>query len=105
MMKKSKKNRRPMRDTWLATKWGAMGAGLAYLFDPQMGRTRRSRLAQMAGSRLRGVSQQVLQQTKHASNVAKGQLHETIGEVAGDGQSQDQVEHSDGRTQHPLATI
>jgi osmotically-inducible protein OsmY len=54
----------------------AVGAGIAYLFDPDRGRTRRALLADQAAARARDASETVKAKAEYQKGVAKGLIHE-----------------------------
>ena len=54
----------------------AVGAGIAYLFDPDRGRTRRAMLADQAAARARDASETVKAKAEYQKGVAKGLIHE-----------------------------
>lgn len=54
----------------------AVGAGIAYLFDPDRGRTRRAMLADQAAARARDASETVKAKAEYQKGVAKGVVHE-----------------------------
>jgi osmotically-inducible protein OsmY len=54
----------------------AVGAGIAYLFDPDRGRTRRAVLADQASARARDASETVKAKAEYQKGVAKGLIHE-----------------------------
>ncbi len=54
----------------------AAGAMLAYLFDPDRGRSRRARLADQAAARGRDLTESVRKQAEYQKGVAKGIIHE-----------------------------
>lgn len=59
-------------------KWtgiAAVGAILAYLFDPVSGRGRRTRLRDQAASRARKGAEQVEQRARYEAGRAKGVMH------------------------------
>ena len=57
---------------------GALGAAIAYYFDPVSGRGRRSRLRDQAMSQVRRMREQAERKARHASNVAQGRLAATV---------------------------
>lgn len=54
----------------------AAGAALAYLFDPDRGRSRRARLSDQLAARGRDVTESVRKQAEYQKGVAKGIIHE-----------------------------
>lgn len=57
----------------------AIGAAVAYLFDPDRGRSRRARLTDQATSRTRDAAATVKAKTEYQKGVAKGLIHEAKG--------------------------
>ena len=57
---------------------GTIGAGaaLAYLFDPDRGRSRRTRLADQAAARMRDATDTVEAKVRYQKNVVSGFAHE-----------------------------
>jgi hypothetical protein len=58
-----------------------LGAGLAYLFDPQMGNGRRARLRDQALSKLRGGAEDAQGFGQDLGNRAYGMAHEATDAV------------------------
>jgi osmotically-inducible protein OsmY len=54
----------------------AVGAAAAYLFDPDAGNGRRSRLRDQTGAMLRRGRERADELSRHAGNVIEGKLHE-----------------------------
>jgi osmotically-inducible protein OsmY len=54
----------------------ATGAALAYLFDPELGRTRRAKLSDMAAARLRRTRERVEREKRYRTGQAEGVLHQ-----------------------------
>lgn len=54
----------------------AAGAMLAYLFDPDRGRSRRARLADQAAARSRDVSDSMKKTAEYQKGVARGVIHD-----------------------------
>jgi osmotically-inducible protein OsmY len=61
-----------------------IGAAVAYLFDPDRGRSRRAKLTDQAGARARDASESVRAKTEYQRGVAKGLLHEATGSMRGE---------------------
>ena len=55
---------------------GAIGAALAYLFDPASGRGRRARLRDQAMSEMRKARERADARQRYVSNVARGRMSE-----------------------------
>lgn len=53
----------------------ATGAALMYLFDPQMGRTRRAKLGDQLGALVRRVGREAERKTEYARGQAEGLRH------------------------------
>jgi len=56
--------------------WGAAGAAVAYLWDPDRGRSRRAQLRDQATARARRVGQDVDSKATHARSIAEGKLEQ-----------------------------
>ena len=65
-----------MRKTPLVIISAAAGAALAYLFDPDRGRSRRTQLSQQAKAQMRDAAETVRSQAEYQAGVAKGAFHE-----------------------------
>jgi osmotically-inducible protein OsmY len=61
-----------------------IGAAVAYLFDPDRGRSRRAQLTDQAGARARDASESVKAKTEYQRGVAKGLLHEATESMRGE---------------------
>lgn len=72
---------RTMKKTLLVIGSAAAGAALAYLFDPDRGRSRRAQLSDQAKSQLRDASETVRAQADYQAGVAKGAFHEAASSV------------------------
>ncbi len=59
----------------------AAGAVLAYLFDPDRGRSRRTQLSQQTKAQLRDATETVRSQAEYQAGVAKGAFHEAASSV------------------------
>jgi osmotically-inducible protein OsmY len=57
---------------------GAIGAALAYLFDPDSGRGRRVRLRDQAMSEVRKARERADAKKRYVSNVARGRVSELV---------------------------
>lgn len=64
-----------MRVLFLAV-GAATGAAIAYLFDPDRGRSRRARLADQAAARARDTADAVKAKAEYQKGVAKGIIHD-----------------------------
>lgn len=62
----------------------AMGAAVAYLFDPDRGRSRRARLADQAAARARDAAGAVKTKAEYQKGVAKGIIHEVTESLRGE---------------------
>jgi osmotically-inducible protein OsmY len=51
---------------------GAAAAAVTYLFDPQMGKTRRAKLRDQLGARAREAREEAERKQRHAGNLAQG---------------------------------
>lgn len=67
----------PRRLFWLAV-GAAVGVAVAYLGDPDQGRTRRAKLNDQAGARGRDAASQVAKKAKGAAGRAKGEIIEQV---------------------------
>ncbi|MDX1747114.1 MAG: YtxH domain-containing protein, partial [Halobacteriales archaeon] len=56
----------------------AIGAAVAYLFDPVSGRGRRARLADQAGARARETADQVRKRADYTAGQMRGAAHEAF---------------------------
>lgn len=54
----------------------AIGAAIAFLFDPDRGRTRRAKLADRGTARMREASETVKAKAEYQKGVAKGVIHD-----------------------------
>jgi osmotically-inducible protein OsmY len=54
----------------------AIGAALAYMFDPDRGRSRRAKLTDQAAARARDAAETVKAKAEYQKGVAKGLVHE-----------------------------
>jgi gas vesicle protein len=70
----------PRKLFWLLL-GAAMGAGAAYLADPDRGKSRRAQLSDQAGARAREVRDEVSTRAKLAADQVKGEIAETVQEV------------------------
>lgn len=70
-----------MRKTLLVIGSAAVGAGLAYLFDPDRGRSRRAQLSDQAKSQIRDATETVRAQAEYQAGVARGAFHEAASSV------------------------
>lgn len=61
----------------------AAGAAIAYLFDPDRGRTRRARLADQAAARARDTAGAVKAKAEYQKGVAKGIIHDVTEPLRG----------------------
>lgn len=68
-----------MRKSSLIGIGAAFGALLAYLFDPDRGRSRRARLSDQAAARGRDLTGTVRQTAEYQKGVAKGIIHDASG--------------------------
>lgn len=55
-----------------------IGATAAYLFDPDMGRTRRARIADQAGAVTRRTRARIEKKARYKAGVARGAVHRFI---------------------------
>ncbi len=55
--------------------WGALGALAMYLFDPRMGRTRRTRLQDQLGGIFRRGARETVRKTEYVRGQAEGLRH------------------------------
>lgn len=65
-----------MRKSSLIGIGAAVGALLAYLFDPDRGRSRRARLSDQAAARSRDLTETMRQTAEYQKGVAKGIIHD-----------------------------
>jgi osmotically-inducible protein OsmY len=65
-----------MRKSSLIGIGAAVGALLAYLFDPDRGRSRRARLSDQAAARSRDLTNTMRQTAEYQKGVAKGIIHD-----------------------------
>jgi len=70
-----------MRKTLLVIGSAAFGAALAYLFDPDRGRSRRAQLSDQAKSQIRDATEAVRSQADYQAGVARGAFHEAASAV------------------------
>jgi hypothetical protein len=70
----------PRKLFWL-TLGAALGAAIAYLGDPDRGRTRRAKLSDQAAARAREVGDEVKGRAKVAADQVRGEVAEAIAEV------------------------
>jgi osmotically-inducible protein OsmY len=63
----------------------AIGAAIAYLFDPDRGRSRRARLADQASARARDAAGAVKAKAEYQKGVAKGIIHDVTEPLRGEG--------------------
>lgn len=70
-----------MRKTPLVIISAAVGAALAYLFDPDRGRSRRAQLSQQAKAQMRDATETVRSQAEYQAGVARGAFHEAASSV------------------------
>lgn len=77
LLKASKRTTWPRRLVWL-TLGAALGAGAAYLADPDRGKARRSQLSDQATARSRQVADEVATRAKDAARQAKGEAIEQV---------------------------
>lgn len=71
---------------------GAVAAAVvAYLFDPDRGRSRRARLADQAAARLRDVTENVKAGAEYQQGVVKGAVHDLKEAVTPEDQFSDDV--------------
>lgn len=73
-----------MRRTLFFGMAAAIGAAVAYLFDPDRGRSRRAKLTDQAGARARDASESVKAKTEYQRGVAKGLIHEATDSMRGE---------------------
>ncbi|HEX6301827.1 MAG TPA: BON domain-containing protein [Acidimicrobiia bacterium] len=62
----------------------AAGAAIAYLFDPDRGRSRRARLADQAAARARDTAGAVKAKAEYQKGVAKGIIHDVTEPLRGE---------------------
>ncbi len=55
--------------------WGALGALAMYLFDPQMGRTRRAKLSDQFGGAFRRTAREASRKVEYTRGQAEGLRH------------------------------
>jgi osmotically-inducible protein OsmY len=55
----------------------ATGAALAYLFDPELGRTRRTKLSDMAAARIRRTRERMRREQRYRTGQVEGLLYRT----------------------------
>lgn len=65
-----------MRKTLLVMGSAAVGAALAYLFDPDRGKSRRAQLSDQVKSQIRDATESVRAQADYQAGVARGAFHE-----------------------------
>jgi len=65
-----------MRKSSLIGIGAAVGGLLAYLFDPDRGRSRRARLSDQAAARSRDFTEKMRQTAEYQKGVAKGIIHD-----------------------------
>jgi osmotically-inducible protein OsmY len=63
----------------------AIGAAIAYMFDPDRGRTRRARIADQAAARARYAAGAVKAKAEYQKGVAKGIIHDVTEPLRGEG--------------------
>jgi osmotically-inducible protein OsmY len=63
----------------------AIGAAIAYMFDPDRGRTRRARIADQAAARARDATAAVKAKAEYQKGVAKGIIHDVTEPLRGEG--------------------
>lgn len=73
-----------MRRTLFFGMAAAIGAAVAYLFDPDRGRSRRAKLTDQASARARDASESVKAKTEYQRGVAKGLIHEATDSMRGE---------------------
>lgn len=71
-----------MKKTLLVIGSAFAGAALAYLFDPDRGRSRRAQLSEQAKSQMRDATETIRAQADYQAGVAKGAFHEAASTVA-----------------------
>jgi hypothetical protein len=71
-------------------KWLGLGAGIAWLFDPDMGQTRRTRIADRTSSLLRDAGQNCEGKSRYAADKLQGLSHAI------------ERKHDDASTQQPV---
>lgn len=69
----------------------ATAAVVAYLFDPDRGRSRRARLADQAGARLRDAKEAAVATAEYQQGVVKGAVHDLKEAVTPDDQFSDET--------------
>jgi osmotically-inducible protein OsmY len=69
----------------------AVGAALAYLFDPDRGKSRRSRMSDQAAARARDVAEEAKAQAEYQKGVAKGVFHEVKKSLQPEGEFDDET--------------
>lgn len=69
----------------------ATAAVLAYLFDPDRGRSRRARLADQAAARLRDAKETAVAKTEYQQGVMKGAVHDLKEAVTADDEFSDET--------------
>lgn len=62
----------------------AIGAAVAYLFDPDRGRSRRARIADQTAARARDAAGAVKAKAEYQKGVAKGIIHEVTEPLRGE---------------------
>jgi osmotically-inducible protein OsmY len=67
----------------------AIGAAIAYMFDPDRGRTRRARIADQAAARARDAADAVKAKAEYQKGVAKGIIHDVTEPLRGNGSYDD----------------
>ena len=83
LLSASKRTTWPRRLLWL-TVGALLGAGAAYLADPDRGRSRRAQLSEQAAARSRRVADDVANRAKDAGRQAKGEVIEQAKDVLPD---------------------
>lgn len=69
----------------------AAGAVLAYLFDPDRGRSRRARLVDQTAARGRDLTESMRKQAEYQKGVAKGIIHEASDALRAKGEYDDET--------------
>jgi osmotically-inducible protein OsmY len=78
---------------WLLVGAG-IGAGIAYVNDPQMGRTRRAQRQDQLGAQARDAADTARKRANYAAGVAQGAAVETVRDAFGDGRDDDVDPHT-----------